>query len=66
MQICPQSRAANVPGCLKQMMVIVPVDTDVNEAQNITQEHRNQWPQSREPGVMRRLHVEHHDRDEDR
>jgi hypothetical protein len=50
---------------LQQMMMVVPVDAQVDEAQNITEKYRNQWLQSRKPSSMRGLHFQHHDRDDD-
>lgn len=46
------------------MMVIVPVDTDINEAQDIAQEDRRGGPKGSDRRVGRYSEVQHHDRDD--
>src|SRR5262250_1816936 len=65
MQIRPQDTTRNMPGRLQEVMMVVPVDTDVNEAQDITEENRKEWLQGRKTGSSWRLHFQHHDGDDD-
>src|SRR5207245_2559617 len=41
-QVCPQNLASDVLRCLKQMMMIVPVDTYVEKTENVTKKNGNQ------------------------
>src|SRR5216684_7376583 len=50
---------------LQEVMMVVPVDADVNEAQDIAEENRKEWLQSRKTGSLWRLHFQHHDGDDD-
>src|SRR5215467_12045363 len=43
--------------------MVVPVNTNVQETQNIAEEYRQQRPQIFECIAMRNLHLQHHDRD---
>jgi hypothetical protein len=65
MQIGPQDRAVHAFGDMQHVMMIVPVDADIDEAQHIAQEHREQRPQIGEAGAVRHLHLQHHDGDDD-
>src|SRR5208282_1495189 len=46
---------------LEQVMMIVPVDPHINEAQHIAQENREKWLQCRKPSALGGLHFQHHD-----
>ena len=46
-------------------MVIVPVDANINEAQNIAEKCRNQITQCSQIGLMRCFQLQHHDGDDD-
>src|SRR5436305_13885622 len=50
---------------MQHVMVVVPVDADINEIQDVTEEHRQHGQQVMEAVAMRRLHLQHHDRDDD-
>jgi hypothetical protein len=41
MQVGPQDVAVYVSRCLQEVMMIVPIDSDVDETQNITEKY---WP----------------------
>lgn len=61
----PQDRPVHGFHNLKKMVVVVPIDGDVDEAEDVAHEH---WPE-REQVVkarpVRRLHLKHHDGDDD-
>ena len=46
-------------------MVVIPVDSDINEAQDIAEKNGKTWPQGREIRSMRRPHLQHHNGDDD-
>jgi hypothetical protein len=47
------------------VVLIGPVDADVDETQNVTQENRQQFFQRRQIRQMRHVQLQHHDRDDD-
>src|SRR5579871_2961989 len=51
---------------MQHMMMVVPVDTDINEAEDITEKDRQQRPQRFHSAAIRHLHLQHHNRDDDR
>src|ERR1700675_2987817 len=65
MQIRPQDASRNMLRRLQEVMMVVPVDADVNETQDIAEENRKEWLQSRKAGSLWRLHFQHHDSDDD-
>src|SRR5271154_6307938 len=50
---------------VQQVMMVVPIDPHVNEAQHIAEENRKQWLQGRKTRSLRRRHFQHHDGDDD-
>src|ERR1700752_3853703 len=50
---------------MQQVMVVVPVDADVSEAEHVTQEHRQERPNRVQRVAVRRPEFQHHDRDDD-
>lgn len=50
---------------MHQVMMVVPVNAEVHEAQYIAEEDRDQWLQCRNLGSVRHLHLQHHDGDDD-
>jgi hypothetical protein len=52
-------------GQLQHVVVVVPVDADVDEAQHVTEEHRPQRRQRRDAGAVRHFQLQHHDGDQD-
>src|SRR4029077_191512 len=65
MQIRPQDATGNMLRRLQEVMMVVPVDADVNEAQDIAEENRKEWLQGCKTGSSRSLHFQHHDGDDD-
>ena len=65
MQVCPKNAATNVFGEMKQVMVVVPVDPDIDKAQQIAQENRQQWRQRGEFDTVGHFQFQHHDGDDD-
>ena len=64
-QVGPQNAPADVRDRVQQMVVIVPIHADEDEAQDVAREHRQERADRREVSAMRHLHLEHHDRDDD-
>ena len=64
-QVGPQDRPGDRLHRVQHMVMVVPVDADVDEAQHIAQEDRQQRPQVGEGGPVRDLQLEHHDGDDD-
>src|SRR5260221_12981617 len=65
MQIRPQDATRNMLRRLQEVMMVVPVDADVNEAQDIAEQNRKEWLQSRKTGSLWRLHFQNHDGNDD-
>src|SRR5215211_7319983 len=51
---------------LEHVMMIVPVDPDIEETQNIAQEHRPQLDKDLQVITVRNFHFQHHNGDDDR
>src|SRR5450631_1564114 len=66
MQIGPQRPAVDVLNGMQHVMMIVPVDAHVDEADHVAQEYRDERHERRQVGAMRRLQLQHHDGDDDR
>ena len=64
-QVGPQDPAVDVAGRVQQVVVVVPVDAQVHEAQHVAQEERRERTQRIEVGPVRDPQLEHHDRDDD-
>ena len=43
-QVGPQSCTVHALSCVQQVMMIVPINSDVNEAQDVAQENSYHWP----------------------
>ncbi len=52
-QIGPKDFSIDALSGLKKVVVIVPVDADIEEAHDVTEKHRQQSAQSREARTMR-------------
>ena len=50
---------------MQHVVVVVPVDAQVDEAQHVAQEHRQQRAQVGEIVAVRHLQLQHHDGDDD-
>src|SRR4029450_5102554 len=50
---------------MKHVVVVIPIDTQVDEAQHVAQEDGDHWHQSLEALAVGHLHLQHHDGDED-
>ena len=51
---------------MQHVVVIVPVDADIQEAQHIAEENGQQRPQGSKALAARHLHFRHHNRDDNR
>jgi hypothetical protein len=64
--IGPENRPSDLFGDREHMVMVVPVDTDVDKTQNVTQQHWNQRPQCVQAAPLRHLEFQNHDGDDDR
>ena len=65
MEVGPEDGAGDVLGGVEEVMMIVPVNADVDEAEEIAQEHGEQRAQVGEVGAVRDFQFEDHDGDDD-
>src|SRR5262245_2319462 len=66
MEVGPENEARHLFRRLQHVVMVVPVNAEVDEAQNIAEENGKQRPQRREVLAERDSELEHHDRDDDR
>ena len=64
-EIGPEHPATDLPRGVQQVVMVVPVDADVDVAQHVAQEDREQGPEGGHVGAVRHLQLQHHDRDDD-
>src|SRR5262245_58556543 len=50
---------------MQHVVVVIPIDTKVDEAQNVAQEYGDQWHQRLDALAVGHLHLQHHDGDDD-
>src|SRR6267378_6789171 len=65
MQVRPEYSAADLLGDLEQMMMVVPINTEINETEDVTQQYRQDRFQRGKFNRMRYLQFQHHNRDDD-
>jgi len=66
MQIGPKDATGHPSACVQHMVMIVPVDADVDEAENVAHEYGKEGCQRSDAVTMRNLHLQNHDRNDDR
>ena len=66
MQVGPEHCTCHHRAGMQQVMVIIPVNANVQKAQNVAEKHGQQRSQCSEAVAMRHLHLQYHDRDNDR
>ena len=66
MQVGPENASGDPDARVKHMVMIVPVDAKVHEAQHVAHEHRDKRRERFQVVAVRDLHLEDHDRDDDR
>src|SRR6184192_1854541 len=66
MKVGPENAAADLLRRLEQVMVVIPINTEVNEAQHVAQQYWQYRFQRGELNCMRHLQFQHHNRDDDR
>ena len=65
MQVGPQYPAAYMLGDVQHVVMIVPVNAEIDEAQHITEKNRQQRTQGGQINTVRHFHFQHHDGDDD-
>src|ERR1039458_918289 len=65
MEVRPHDSAGHLVRGLQQVMMVVPVDAQVDEAQHVGQEHRQKWLQHGDFGTVRHSQLQDHDRNND-
>src|SRR5262245_65298131 len=65
MEVCPQHRPIHVLCRMKHVMVIVPVDPEIQKAEQIGTEWHSNFAERFERTFVRHLKLEHHYRDDD-
>src|SRR5688500_3275382 len=65
MQISPENWPAHQLGSMKHMVVIVPVDPDIQETENVAQERDGERLQCFKCAAVRSVQLQHHDGDDD-
>jgi hypothetical protein len=43
MKAGPEDFAVHVPACVEHVMMVVPIDSQVDKAENVRREYRKQW-----------------------
>lgn len=66
MKICPERHAADAINRMKDVVVIVPIDSDINETQHVTEKRRKHRAKGFQIRLVRRFHLEDHDCDDNR
>ena len=66
MQIRPQHAAIDVFDDLKEMMVVAPINSHEDEAEDVAEENRSDRAEHCQTVPQRHAQLEHHDRDDDR
>ena len=65
MEIRPQDRAVDRVGQFEHVMMVVPINAQVCEAQHVGEKHWHDRRKRCDIGTVRYLHFQHHDRDDD-
>lgn len=65
MEIGPENRSADALRGVEQVVMIVPIDGNHDEAEDVAQEVGNDRPERGESGCLRRFHFKDHDGDDD-
>src|SRR5947207_14009305 len=66
MQVRPEDLAVDARRCVQEMVMVVPVDAEKNEAQDVRAKRRRQRLQRMPVVSVWHLELEHHDGDQDR
>src|SRR5690242_2665935 len=66
MQVRPKDFAVHTFSGLQQVVVVVPVNTHIQETHDIAEKHRHLTTERREARTVRSPQVEHHNGDDDR
>ena len=66
MKVRPEHRSSDLLAGMQHVVVVVPIDAQVDEAQHIAQEHGDQWRKCINADPVRHLHFQNHDGNDDR
>src|SRR5262245_34146955 len=66
MKIRPQNAPGHSRAGMEHTLMIIPIDTDVYEAEDIAQKHGSDRRERSETVAVRNFHLKHHDGDDDR
>jgi len=64
-QVSPEHRACDGGAGVQHVMVVVPIDSDVEEAQDVGEKDRQQGAEVLEAVTMGNFQLQHHDGDDD-
>lgn len=65
MQVAPDDPAVHTNDSMKQMMMIAPVNTEINKTEYIAHKNRPQFQQCLNGIIMRHFYFEYHNGDDD-
>ncbi len=65
MEVGPKNRPGHPIQGMEHMVVVVPIDAQINEAQDVAQEQGNQRPEGLEIMAARDFQLQNHNRDDD-
>jgi hypothetical protein len=65
MEVGPEDGSGDAGGGVEHVVVVVPVDSDVDEAEDVAEKDRHQRNERLRVGALRNFHLQHHDGDDD-
>ena len=65
MQVGPENEAVDARDGMEKVMVVVPINAHIDEAQDVGQKARRNGRERRPVGAVRHMKLQHHDRDDD-
>jgi hypothetical protein len=65
MKVGPEDAATDLFRGLEQMMMVVPINAEINETKHVTQQYWQHWLQRSKVDRVRHFQFQHHNRDDD-